>query len=790
MEDITKKLSIEDKVNFVIGKDNWHLFSKPDLGIKEIKVNDGPHGLRVEKENETIGVMKESHTATCFPTLSLAGCSFNRELLHKMGEEIAHQAKAFNTAVVLGPGVNIKRNPLCGRNFEYISEDPYLIGELATSYINGVQENGIGTSIKHYALNSQETLRTSVNSVIDERTMREIYLFGFEKALKEAKPYTIMASYNMVNGTYACENKYLLKDLLRDEFKYDGVVVSDWGAVNSISESIKNGLDLEMPCSVIDKEKALKYYSEHKEDEKYLDESVEHVLSLIEKCNAKEEILDLEKGHEIAKEIALDSIVLLRNEDNILPISKDEKVLVVGEFARTPRYQGGGSSHINSHKVNSFLDVYPYEFDFEVGFSFDQSNDEKLKEEAITKAKKSNKILFFMGLTEKEESEGFDRKNMKLPSNQLSLLNEILKVNKNIVVILENGSAVEMPFKDEVKGIVECYLGGEAINDALSEILIGKVSPSGRLTETFAKNYEDYPSSPYYLKDDLNAYYKESIFVGYRYFTSTNKEVNYLFGDGLSYAKFELSDFEVNQNDKDLEVSVKVKNKSEYSAKEVIELYITKPNDEVFNAKYELKGFDKKEVKPGEEVVFMFRLKKEDFAFFDRESHSYKVQTGTYLVSIGETLSNLFASKEVEICGDFGKKPTKNLLNNYFKSTISEISDEEFASLFNDNKLPLVKEKKVGEYDLNTSLTIALKDSKGAKEIYEFLSERTVLKYRPSLLKILADLPVRSMGNNFGIKSNEILNTFVDAFNDVEVEKNSKVVIQIFENVINSFKRK
>lgn len=775
--------SIERKVKYVIGKDSWHLNSD-----KFVQLTDGPHGVRAEKDDGREGVMKASHVANCFPSACLTSCSFSEESLFKLGQTLGNASKGYKTNVLLGPGINIKRNPLCGRNFEYMSEDPYLTGKLASSYINGLQSQGVGASLKHYALNNQETLRTSINSVVDERALREIYLNAFERAIKESQPWTIMASYNMLNETYACENKYLLTDLGRNEFKFEGLYVSDWGAVNDLEKSLAAGLDLEMAYSELDLKRGIKYYNEHQDEIVNLDRAVNNVKKLIEKAGSFDEKIDLDYGHQIAKDIALDSIVLLRNENKILPLKKDEKVLLVGQFAVTPRYQGGGSSHINSYKVTSMLGLINENFSYLPGFNLDGSENKEELEKVIQKAKEVDKVILFLGLTGEEESEGFDRPHMKLHENQIELVNEIYKVNKNIIVVLENGSAIEMPFIDKTKAIVECYLGGEAINEALFDILIGKVSPSGRLSETFAKTYGDYPSSKYYLDDEWNAKYKESIFVGYRYLADRPDRVNYMFGHGLSYSSFELFNFKTKKNGQTIEIKFDVKNVGEMEAKEVIEVFISKPNEILFNPKYELRKFAKINLKPQETKEVIVRLDEEDFASYDIKKKYFTVKKGSYNISIGETMSNFAYQQSFTLGIDEDVVYEKAKVLDYFKHDLSSLSDKEFACLFKEQKLPLVSEKKVGEYDKNTSATIAKKDSKGAQKLVEFLMT-TPLSKRPSLLKVLLDLPIRSIGNNFGLKDEVLIQAFIDLFNDKNIEVNLKIVTEIFIKVISSFKK-
>lgn len=783
-----KNLSIEEKAKFVRGETTWYLHSKKENGIKRIKVNDGPHGLRVEIPN-SIGVFKPSYTAICFPTAAASACSFSVDAMEKLGRALGKEAKLFGTHILLGPGVNIKRNPLCGRNFEYFSEDPYLTGELASHFINAVQKEGIGTSIKHFALNNQETLRSSINSVCDKRAMREIYLYAFEKAIKESQPYTIMASYNMVNGIFACENEYLLTTLAKKEFGFEGFIVSDWGAVNDINASIKAGLDLEMPYFVINENKSIESLKEDKTLIPYYENSISRQVKVIDKClDLEEKQLDEEtliNHHKLAKELALESVVLLKNKNEALPIKEEEKVLFVGPFAYNPRYQGAGSSHIASFKVDNFLDYIKDDsrYEFKEGYKLDLSMNDSLINEVIEASKNVDKVICFLGLPQQMESEGFDRSTMSLPMNQIKLIDELYKNGIEPIVILENGSAVEIPFNDKISGLLECYLGGEAINAALYDLIFGKVSPSGRLSETFAYHYEDYPSSPYFPGDGTNVLYKESIYVGYRYFDKANKEVLYPFGYGLTYSKFKYDDLKISYDEEALKINFKVTNISSRKAKETSLVYVSKPNTHVFNAVKELKAFKKFELESGESKIIVIKISKEDLCYFDIKFDKYLLSEGEYEILVGSNSKELNLKDKIYIPGVKHNPYDNQKINSYINGTIMNVNNEEYANLFEDQKIPLLKETFVGEYDYNTSITYALKDSKGALKLHQHLLEIDVIKAKPYILKMLEDLPIRMLATNFGFTQIEYLDVFKNLFNDIEIDKNFAIISEIFKKV-------
>lgn len=658
VDTILKEMTLEEKASLCSGNDAWRTKPVERLDIPPIMVSDGPHGLRKVKDDSEI--MNDAIEAICFPSACATACSFDRELVSSMGKALGQACKAEKVAVLLGPGCNIKRSPLCGRNFEYFSEDPYLASEIATAHIKGVQSMGVGTSLKHFACNNQETRRMTCSANMDERTFFEIYAAAFEGAVKNAKPYTIMCSYNRINNVYSSENKFLLTDVLRDKWGFDGLVMSDWGAVNDRPEGIKAGLDLEMPSSHgVNDKKIVESVNNGTLDEKLVDNAVRNVLNLINKSEhaaSDGAQWDKEAQHQLARKIASECAVLLKNENSLLPLDKTKKIAFIGEFAKDPRYQGGGSSHINSSKITSALDaVKEYcEVSYEQGYdNKTDAVDEGMIAKAVECAKQNDIAVIFAGLTDLYESEGFDRQHMRMPENQLVLIDRICDVCKKVVVVLHNGSPIEMPFKDKVSSILEMYLGGQAVGGAACDLLFGKVNPSGKLAETFPAKLSDNPS---YLsfpgeKDDVR--YREGIFVGYRYYDFKDIEPLFPFGHGLSYTTFEYSDLKLSSNacsaDDELTVSVVVKNTGKTDGKEVVQLYVSDKESSVIRPIRELKGFEKISLKAGESKKVMFKLDRRAFAFYCEPAHDWIVEEGNFEICIGSSSRDIRLTADVII---------------------------------------------------------------------------------------------------------------------------------------------
>ena len=644
LKKIVSEMTLEEKAGMCSGLDFWHLKEVEHLGIPKVMVSDGPHGLRKQDEKGDHLGINDSIKAVCFPPAVLSACSFDRGLMEEMGKAIGREAQANDVSVVLGPAVNIKRSPLCGRNFEYYSEDPYLAGEIAAAFVKGVQSQHVGTSIKHFAANNQEYRRMSSSSEVDERTLREIYFPAFETAVKNAQPYTFMCSYNQINGTFASENKWLLTDVLRGEWGFKGYVMSDWGAVNDRVKDLEAGLELEMPASGGDNDAMIvKAVKDGALEEKILDQAVERILRIIFEYadHRKPQEFTMEKDHEEAQHIAEESMVLLKNENHILPLKTSEKAAFIGGFARNPRFQGGGSSHINCFKTTNVLDSVPCDAQvvYAEGFPADRDfYDKALADEAVKAAAEADKAVIFAGLPESFESEGYDRSHMRLPECQNRLITEILKVQPNTVIVLHNGSPVEMPWLGEIKGLLETYLGGQAGGAAAANILYGKINPSGKLAETMPLKLSDNPS---YLNfgGGEKVEYREGIFVGYRYYDTKEMDVAFPFGYGLSYTTFAYSNLKLsmeNPTEKDtVMVSADVTNTGKSAGKEVVQLYIRDLTGSAIRPEKELKGFEKVFLEPGETKTVTMELNKRSFAWYNTELHDWFAASGDYEILVG-----------------------------------------------------------------------------------------------------------------------------------------------------------
>ena len=656
---LISQLTLEEKAGLCSGADFWHTKAVERLGIPASMVSDGPHGLRKQDDKvDHLGV-NDSIKAVCFPAASATAASFDKAMLTRMGEAIGDSCQHEGLSVVLGPAVNIKRSPLCGRNFEYFSEDPYLAGKLSAAFIHGVQSRNVGTSIKHFAANSQEHRRMSSSSEVDERTLREIYLPAFETAVKEEQPWTVMCSYNRLNGVFASENPWLLTDVLRKEWGFEGYVVSDWGAVSDRVAGLAAGLDLEMPSSGgINDKKIVEAVRSGKLDEAVVDQAVERILNIIFRFteNAKPDTpWDKEAQHQLAAEIAADCMVLLKNDDKILPLRKEDTVAFIGEFADKPRFQGGGSSHINCFRTTSALEAaagLPVLYAQGYSATKDAATEEQIAE-AVAAAKKAKIAIVFAGLPDVYESEGYDRTHMRMPECQNRVIEAVASANPNTVVVLHNGSPVEMPWIGKVKAVLETYLGGQAVGLATIRVLYGETNPSGRLPETFPMQLEDNPSFLSYGGEGDIAEYREGIFVGYRYYDFKKAAVLFPFGYGLSYTDFEFSNLRLSANtitDQDLlTATVTVKNTGDRAGKAVIQLYVGDKESSVFRPVRELKGFEKISVQPGEAKDVSFTLDKRAFAYWNTELHDWTVEPGDFTIEIGRSSRDIALDASVTV---------------------------------------------------------------------------------------------------------------------------------------------
>ncbi len=659
IETIISNMTLEEKADYVGGASFWTTHAIKRLGLPEFWVSDGPHGLRRQDgAGDHLGI-NDSIKAVCFPSESLAACSFDKDLLKEEGEALGEECQAADVAVLLGPGATLKRSPLCGRNFEYYSEDPYLSGMLAAAWIQGVESKNVGTSLKHFFANNQETRRMTVSAEMDERTMHEIYLASFENAVKTGKPSTVMCSYNRINGVYAAENAYALTQCLRQRWGFDGFVVSDWGAVNDRVPDLKAGLDLEMPApGPLSRRSILDAIADGSLPEAVLDEAVRRILRVLKRYddNRVSVPFDYAGHHEMVRRIARESMVLLKNEGAMLPLAKGGAYAFIGAFAKTPRYQGGGSSHINTWKVTSALEACQEMADitFAQGYLPESASpDETLIAEAVEAAKAAEKAVLFVGLSDSFESEGYDRTHMRMPDGQTALIEAVVKAQPNTVVLLHNGAPVEMPWIADVPAVLECYLGGEAVGAAQADLLFGDYAPCGKLAETFPKRVQDNPSWLTFPGEQDRAPYSEGIYMGYRYYDKKDMDVLFPFGHGLSYTTFEYSDLKIPgriRADESLTVTLTVKNTGAVPAKEAVQLYIApKSACRVSRPVQELKGFAKAGLKPGEQKEVSISLPAGSFAYWETNLHDWYTPSGVYEIRIGASSRDIRLRKEISV---------------------------------------------------------------------------------------------------------------------------------------------
>ena len=673
-----QQLTLPEKAALVTGQDYWYTAQIAAHKIPSIMMTDGPSGLRKQAQSADALGLNGSVEAICFPGSALTASSFDQSLLYQLGQQLGQAARANQVSILLGPGINVKRSPLAGRNFEYLSEDPFVAGKLATSYVQGVQSQGVGVSVKHFAANNRENQRFTASSNIDERALREIYLSAFEKVVKKAHPATIMCSYNALNGVLNSQNYRLLTQILRNEWGFAGVVLSDWGAVADHVAAIKAGLDLEMPGNGEESVQQIVYAVQQGElEESLLDTAVLRVLQLVEKYGLTQDKQPLnyskEAQHKFAQKAAEDSMILLKNEEQILPLQKSDKIALIGELARQPRYQGGGSSHVNSYQVVDPLTAAQqsdYAVEFAAGYTLD-SNDSapQLVDQALQLAQRSDKVVFFAGIPEQDESEGFDKKSLDLPRNQVELLTRIAQVNPQIIVVLQNGSVVTMPWAPQAQAILETYLAGEAVGVATWNILTGAVNPSGKLAETFPLQLADNPTYGTFNANTTAENYYESIYVGYRYYDTKQKPVRYPFGHGLSYTTFSYSDLKINSTNDQVQVTFKLTNTGSVTGREVVQLYIRNLTSAVDMPWQELKGFQKVALQPGASQVVHFTLKRRSFAWYNSQAHKWQVDNGSYEIRIGQSSRQIELRQTIEV--QLGVEPKEDInLNTYLKDII------------------------------------------------------------------------------------------------------------------------
>ena len=670
---LVSQMTLEEKASLCSGLDFWHTKPVERLGVPSVMVSDGPHGLRKQDEKADHLGVNDSIKAVCMPAACATASSFDRDLMGRMGQAIGDSCQHEKLGVVLGPAVNIKRSPLCGRNFEYFSEDPYLAGEMSAAYINGVQSKNVGTSIKHFAANSQEHRRMSSSSNADERTLREIYFPAFEISVRKAQPWTVMCSYNRINGVYASENPWLLTDVLRKEWGFKGYVMSDWGAVSDRVAGVAAGLDLEMPSSGgINDRKIVAAVKSGELDEKIVDQACERILEINYRYldNARPETpWDQEADHQLSARIAEECMVLLKN-DGILPLNKTDEVAFIGEFAAKPRFQGGGSSHINAFRTTSAVEAaqgLPVTYVQGYSAARDMATDEMIAE-AVQAAKAAKVAVVFAGLPDAYESEGYDRAHMAMPACQNRLIEAVAGANPNTVVVLHNGSPVEMPWLGKVKAVLEAYLGGQAVGIATVRLLYGDANPCGHLAETFPVKLSDNPSYLYYGGEGNEADYREGVFVGYRYYDKKEMPVLFPFGFGLSYTTFACSNLRLSRqkitDQEILTAAVTVTNTGSRAGKTVVQLYVGDRESTVLRPIRELKGFEKVELQPGESRDVTFTLDKRAFAYWNAAIHDWHVETGAFTIEVGQS------SRDIEVSGEVTVESTVALPRHYTADSI------------------------------------------------------------------------------------------------------------------------
>ena len=686
-QNIIEKMTIEEKAAFLSGKGEWQSRDFERLGIPSIFCSDGPHGVRKQAgAGDHLG-LNASLPATCFPTAATIAGSWDEELGEEIGRTLGEEAMAEGVNVLLGPGLNIKRSPLCGRNFEYFSEDPYLAGKMAASYVKGIQSQGVYACPKHFAVNSQELRRMAMNSVIDERTLREIYLTGFEIAVKEGKAKTIMSAYNEINGTYANENKHLLNDILREEWGFDGIVITDWGASNDHALGVAAGSNLEMPNPGLDSARelieAVKSGKLKMVDlDKRVDELLDAVLTLNENAKGKSDEFDKNAHHNIARKAAAESAILLKNENSILPLKPGTSVAVIGDFAFVPRYQGAGSSLVNPTKIETVVEIID-NYNLKVigksrGYSRSGEEDAVTRKEALDIAAKADVVLFFFGLNEDSESEGMDRNHMRIPQNQINLLQELGQVNPNLIGVICAGSAIEMPWHHYFKSLLHCYLNGQAGAGAVLDILTGAVNPSGKLSETIPRRLEDTSCYRYYPSQQRTSEYRESLYVGYRYYDSAQIPVLYPFGFGLSYTTFEYTDLRVDAEG----ASFTLTNTGGKDGAEVCQLYVTLKGGAVFRPKKELKGFKKVFLKAGESKEVRISFDDKTFRYYNVKTGKWEIEEGNYTIMIGASSLDIKLEGRIFKEGTTEEYPYDAIsIPSYYSGNIQEVGTEEYENL-------------------------------------------------------------------------------------------------------------
>lgn len=756
VDECIRKLTLEEKAALLQGWTTWTTREVKRLGIPAIFLSDGPHGLRKQAgAGDHLG-LNASVPATCFPTAASMANTWNTELGEELGRALGEEAAANDVNVVLGPGLNMKRSPLCGRNFEYFSEDPYLAGKMAASYIRGIQANGVAACPKHFAVNSQELRRMSMDSVLDERTFRELYLTAFEIAVTEGKAQTIMSSYNQINGTYANENYHLLTEILRNEWGFDGFVVTDWGADNDHTEGVKAGSNLVMPAPGPDCAIGLvKAVKEGRIAEKVLDERLEELLKVVfstsEAVSKAPKTFDKDAHHAIARKCAEEAIVLLDN-DGILPLNKETKTAVIGDFAETPRYQGAGSSMVNPTKLDSLKDALAAAgltvTGYAKGFSrTDPKPDQTLIDEAVNAAKGAEAVLLCVGLDEIAESEGMDRLSMELSKGQQALIDAVSAVNRNVILVLSGGAPFVMPGKERYRAAIHGYLGGQAGAGAMADALLGKVNPSGKLNESWPVQLEDNPSYPYFPSKERTAEYREGLYIGYRYYDTVGVPVRYPFGYGLSYTTFAYSDVSATKD----EVTFTVANTGAVDGAEVAQVYVSCRNGNIFRPRKELKGFAKVFLKAGERKTVTVKLDDKAFRYFNVKTDRWEVETADYEISVAASVSDVKLTATVHVDGQAAPAPYGELPS-YESGRIEAVTNGEFEALLGH---PIPDGHWSGELTANDAICqLYYAKSAPARLVCKILTNmknKAEAKGKPDLnILFIYNMPFRAIGKMAG----------------------------------------
>lgn len=790
-QDLINKMTLEEKAAFLSGKNVWQTRDFPRLDIPSIFCSDGPHGIRKQAgAGDHLG-LNASLEATCFPTAATVANSWDEQLGEEIGIALGEEAAAQEVNIVLGPGLNMKRSPLCGRNFEYFSEDPYLAGKMAASYVKGIQSQGVYACPKHFAVNSQELRRMAMNSVLDERTLREIYLTGFEIVVKEGKAKSMMSSYNEVNGTYANENKHLLQDILRKEWGFDGIVITDWGGSNDHVAGVAAGSNLEMPAPGLDSARQIIQAIEEKALtmealDACVDDLLDAVLTLSKNAEGKKHTFSETAHHELARRAVEESAVLLQNTDGILPLKPGSKVAVIGDFAFEPRYQGAGSSMVNPTYLET-IEKTIGNYDLQVvginrGYKRTGEADEAMKKAALDLAALADVVIYCFGLDELSESEGLDRTHMRIPQNQIELLQAIVQVNENVVGVLSAGSAIEMPWYYCCKAILHGYLTGQAGASAMLNIMTGKVNPSGRLSETYPLRHEDTPAFRHFPSTQRNAEYRESIYIGYRYYDTSKVRVQYPFGYGLSYTTFAYSDLKVDAKG----ATFTLTNTGNCDGAEVAQLYVGLPNAIVFRPEKELKGFQKVFLKAGESKEVRMEFDDKTFRYWNVKTNGWEIEEGAYRIMIGASVADIKLESELWVQGtsnEYPYNPAK--LPYYYTGIVQQISDAEFEELLGH---PIPSGKWSGNLGINDAMCQMYYAKSGlARLIYKILTKikkKSEEKGKPDLnVLFIYNMPFRGIAKmTNGMVSMEMVEGMVTVVNGHFLKGIKKVIGGFFRN--------